>query len=171
MSADTENAAATAGEEKAESERILLVVVDDSDEMPVALHFASRRARNTGGRVALLNVIKGADFQHWASVGDLMRQEAREEGEQLLQRLSAEVLEWSGRYPILYIREGDTREQLMALLEEEPSISILVLAASAGSSGPGPLITYLLSKKARKTRIPITIVPGNLSDEEILEIT
>jgi len=171
MSADTEKSAASVGEEKAESERIMLVVVDDSKEMPVALHFACRRARNTGGRVALMTVIKPADFQHWASVGDLMRQEAREEGEQLLQRLSAEVLEWSGRYPILYIREGDTREELMALLDEEPSISILVLAASAGSSGPGPLISYLLSKKARETRIPITIVPGNLSDEEILEIT
>ncbi len=170
MSAETGNSAAPAGAEKTEDERILLVVVDDSEEMPVALHFACRRARNTGGRVALLNVIKGADFQHWASVGDLMRQEAREEGEQLLQRLSAEVLEWSGRYPILYIREGDTREELMGLLEEEPSISILVLAASAGVSGPGPLISYLLSKKARENRIPITIVPGNLSDEEILEI-
>ena len=152
-------------------ERVFLVVVDDSEEMPVALRFACRRARRNGGRVALLHVMERADFQHWASVGDLMRQEAREEGEQLLQKLAGEVYESSGNYPVFYLREGDVREELVKVIEEEPSISILVLAANAGNSGPGPLITYLLGKKAPQNRIPITIVPGNLSDEELLEIT
>lgn len=152
-------------------ERVFLVVVDDSEEMPVALHFACRRARNSSGRVALLYVSTPADFQHWAAVGDLMRQEAREEGEQLLQKLATEVYEWAGSYPILYIREGDVREEVVKLIESEPSISILVLAASAGSSGPGPIISYLLGKKARQSRVPITIVPGNLTDEELIEIT
>ena len=166
-------AADTATERSADrsKQRVFLVVVDDSEEMPVALRFACHRARRNGGRVALLRVTERADFQHWASVGDLMRQEAREEGEQLLQKLAGEVHEMSGNYPVFYIREGDIREELVKLIEEEPSISILVLAANAGTSGPGPLITYLLGKKAPQNRIPITIVPGNLSDEELLEIT
>ena len=156
---------------KPRKERVFLVVVDDSEEMPVALHFASRRARTSGGRVALLHVTSPADFQHWAAVGDLMRQEAREEGEQLLQKLAREVYEWAGNYPILYIREGDVREELVNLIESEPTISVLVLAASPSSGGPGPIITYLLGKKAPQSRIPITIVPGNLTDEELIEIT
>ena len=165
-----DGAAETAGE-TGRKERIFLVVVDDSEEMPVALHFACRRARSSGGRVALLYVTSPADFQHWAAVGDLMRQEAREEGEQLLQKLSGEVQAWAGSYPILYIREGDVREELVTLIESEPTISVLVLAASTGSGGPGPIIGYLLGKKARQSRIPITIVPGNLTDEELIEIT
>jgi len=152
-------------------ERVFLVVVDDSEEMPVALKFASRRARQTGGRVALFYVAARADFQHWASVGDLMREEAREEGERLLQRMSGEVHEWSGSYPVLYLREGDIKEELIALIEAEPSISVLVLAASVAGGGPGPIISYLLGKKARQNRIPITIVPGNLTDEQIMDIT
>jgi nucleotide-binding universal stress UspA family protein len=164
-------AAPAAASEPARKERVFLVVVDDSEEMPVALHFACRRARSSGGRVALLYVSTPADFQHWAAVGDLMRQEAREEGEQLLQKLAAEVYEWAGSYPILYIREGDVREELVKLIESEPTISIMVLAASTGSGGPGPIITYLLGKKARQSRVPITIVPGNLTDEELIEIT
>jgi len=156
---------------KAGKERVFLVVADDSEEMPVALKFASRRAKQTGGRVALFHVTERADFQHWASVGDLMREEAREEGERLLQRLAIEVLEWSGGYPVLYLREGDIREELIKLIEEEPSISVLVLAASVAGGGPGPIISYLLGKKARQNRIPITIVPGNLTDEQIIEIT
>jgi nucleotide-binding universal stress UspA family protein len=173
MSGEAQAPAATpvAASEPARKERVFLVVVDDSEEMPVALHFACRRARSSGGRVALLYVSTPADFQHWAAVGDLMRQEAREEGEQLLQKLAAEVYEWAGSYPILYIREGDVREELVKLIESEPTISIMVLAASTGSGGPGPLITYLLGKKARQSRVPITIVPGNLTDEELIEIT
>lgn len=157
--------------QKGRKERVFLVVVDESEEMPVALHFACRRARSTGGRVALLYVSSPADFQHWAAVGDLMRQEAREEAEEALQKLSAEVYEWAGSYPVLYIREGDVREELVSLIESEPTISVLVLAASTGTGGPGPVISYLLGKKARQNRIPITIVPGNLSDEELIEIT
>ncbi len=72
-------------------ERVLLVVVDDSDEMPIALHFACRRAEHSDGRVALFYVPDKADFQHWMAVGDLMREEAREAGEELLQLYSAEV--------------------------------------------------------------------------------
>ncbi len=56
---------------------VFLVVVDNSTEMRVALRFASRRAKRTGGRVGLLRVIRKADFQHWAAIGNLMREEAR----------------------------------------------------------------------------------------------
>ncbi|MEE3626232.1 universal stress protein [Nitrospirillum sp. BR 11752] len=76
--------------------RIFLVVVDETEEMTVALHYAARRARSTGGRVALLHCIEPGDFQHWAAVEDLMRQERREEAEQLLQRLARDVVDICG---------------------------------------------------------------------------
>src|SRR5215469_16613049 len=102
------------------STRIFLVVVDDSEEMRVALHFAARRARHTGGRVALLYVIEPTDMQQWMAVETLMREEKREEAEQLLAKLSAEVRDLSGAVPVVYIREGRRRDELLALLEEEP---------------------------------------------------
>ncbi len=154
-----------------DNERIFLVVLDDSVEMRVALQFASRRARRTGGRVALLYVQEPADFQHWMAVGELMREEAREEGEELLQRLSGDVQKWAGSLPIFYMREGDRREELFKLLEEEPSISVVVLAAGQSPEGPGPIISYILGKGAGHIQIPITIVPGSLSEEEIIALT
>lgn len=154
-----------------EEGRTFLVVVDDSEEMKVALHFAARRAMRTGGRVALLYVQEPAEFQHWMAVGDLMREEAREEAEGLMQRLSAEVKEWSGNYPVVHMREGDIREELEKLLEEEQKISVLVLAASTESSGPGPLISHIVGKGAARIRVPVTIVPGSLGDDEIIAIT
>ena len=153
------------------SDRVFLVVVDDTAEMAVALRFAGRRARNTGGRVALLYVVEDSDFQHWMAVGDLMREEARTEGEQLLQKLAAKVVEVSGTIPVLYMREGSRRGELMKLLEEEPSISILVLGASTEKRGPGPLVEALTGKLIGKLHVPVTIVPGNLSNEEVDSIT
>lgn len=154
-----------------EAGRTFLVVVDDSEEMKVALHFASRRAMRTGGRVALLYVQQPAEFQHWMAVGDLMREEAREEAEGLMQKLSAEVKEWSGNYPVVHMREGDIREELEKLLSEEEAISVLVLAASTDTSGPGPLISHLVGKGSARLRVPVTIVPGSLGDDEIVAIT
>ena len=147
--------------------RVFLVVVDDTEEMRVALRFACGRARNTNGRVALLFVVEPTDFQHWMAVGDLMREEARNEGEQLLQRLAAQVNEWTGTLPVLFVREGSRREELLKLIDEEPSISILVLGASVDKRGPGPLIEALTGKLVGKLRVPVTIVPGNLSDEDV----
>ncbi len=149
------------------SDRVFLVVVDETEEMEVALRFASRRARHTGGRVALLYVIEPAEFQHWMAVEDLMREEARSEGEQLLQKLAAQVNELVGSIPILYVREGKVRDELFKLLDEEPRVSILVLGANPGSRGPGPLVSALTGKMIGKLRVPVTVVPGNLADEEI----
>ena len=149
------------------SDRVFLVIVDETEEMEVALRFACRRARHTGGRVALLYVIEPAEFQHWMAVEDLMREEARSEGEQLLQKLAARVNELVGSIPILYVREGKVRDELFKLLDEEPRVSILVLGANPGSRGPGPLVSALTGKMIGKLRIPVTVVPGNLGDEEI----
>ena len=153
------------------SSRVFLVVVDDSPEMRAALRFACRRAKSSDGQVALLRVIEPAEYQHFASIGNLMQAEARENAEQLLNRLAGEVNALSGHLPVLYVREGEPREELIKVVTEEPSISVLVLAADTGSKGPGPLITALTGKYMGKMRVPVTIVPGSLTDDQIDQIT
>ena len=171
MSDQSASDSARAAPERESKERVFLVVVDDSEELKVALRYACLRASRTGGRIALLRVVEPADFQHWMAVGDLMREEAREEAEQLLQKLAAEVVDYTDQMPILYVREGPARDELVKLIEEEPAISILVLAAAAGEGGPGPLISFLASKGLNKLRVPLTIVPGTLTDEQLEAVT
>jgi nucleotide-binding universal stress UspA family protein len=154
-----------------QTQRVFLVVVDQTPELKVALRFACRRARHSGGRVAMLYVTEPAEASEWVGVGELMREERRQEAESKLQELSSLVQSQSGEMPMLHVREGDVREELIKLLEEEPSISILVLAAGTTAKGPGPLITALTGKYASKLRVPLTIVPGNLADDEVDAIT
>lgn len=164
---DGEPASAPAPGSDDRHQRTFLVVVDKSEEMRAALRFACKRARNTNGQVALLHVIEPAEFQHFASIGKIMSDEARDDAEELLQQLAAEVNRCSGHVPTLYVREGSPGEELIALIAEEPSISILVLAASAGSEGPGPLVSGLSGKLGKALGIPVTVVPGALTDEQI----
>lgn len=154
-----------------QTQRIFLVVVDETPELKVALRFACRRALHSKGRVAMLYVTEPAEASEWMGVGELMREERRQEAESRLQELSSHVQSLSGQMPMLHVREGDARDELLKLLEEEPSISILVLGAGTSSKGPGPLITALTGKYAAKLRVPLTIVPGTLADDEVDAIT
>jgi nucleotide-binding universal stress UspA family protein len=149
------------------SGRTFLVVVDDTEEMRAALRYACRRARHTGGRVALLRVIPPAEYHQFAKIAKLMAIEAREDAERLLKRMADEVHANSGEFPAIYVRQGEPREQVLALIDEEPSFSILVLAAGTGPQGPGPLVDALTGRYVNRLRIPITIVPGTLSDQTI----
>ena len=151
-------------------ERIFLVVVDETEEMKNALHFASRRALHTGGRVALFYALEPPEFQHWLGVERVMQEEAREHAEQILQDLAAKVQADTGKMPVLYLREGRRRDELMALLEEEPGISLLVLGMASGREGPGPLVSYLVSQ-GQPIRLPVTLVPGQLSETDIDALT
>jgi nucleotide-binding universal stress UspA family protein len=147
--------------------RVFLVVVDETPEHHIAVRYAARRAAHTGGRVAMLYVVEPTELQHFQAIEELARTERREAAEGLLQALCEEIAPIAGSMPIVYIREGRTRDELLQLINEEPAISILVLAAGTGPEGPGPLITHLSGRVVARLRIPITIVPGGLSMEQV----
>jgi hypothetical protein len=147
--------------------RTFLVVVDDSEEMKSALRFACLRARATSGRVVLMRIIEPPDFQHFKFIGDKMETEARGDAEKRLQRLAAEVQKTSGQVPMLLVREGRPAEQIVSVIEETPQISVLVLAAGKGKDGPGPLIAGLAGSFGARLRVPVMVVPANLSEADI----
>jgi len=147
--------------------RKFLVIVDETPECEVAIQFASLRAKHTNGTVTLLHVIEPSDQQQWLGVQNIMREEARAEAESVLHRLAAQVNEYSGSTPELIIREGHRAEQMKQLIQEDPGIAILVLASSTGKEGPGPLVTLIARGADSGISIPVTIVPGDLTEEAI----
>lgn len=151
-------------------ERVFLVVVDESPEMRQALHYACRRAKRTGGRVALFYGMAPPEAQQWGAVADLMRQEARQQAEELIARHAETAATLTGHPPSIHIREGNVRDELVKLIAEDHSISVLVLGSSSSGEGPGPLVTAFAGKGASQLRIPLTIVPGVLTEAEIDEI-
>lgn len=146
--------------------RKFLVVVDETPECMNAMRFAARRAAKTGGGVMMLFVIAPDDFQHWVGVAELMRQEARDAAEERLSELATEVHELSGVTPEFIIREGNRAEQVLALIEDDLEIGVLVLGAGEGDN-PGPLVSQLVARMGGRMPIPVTVVPGAMSMERI----
>jgi nucleotide-binding universal stress UspA family protein len=144
-----------------------LVVIDDSPECDRAVYYASRRAARTGVTLVMLRVIEMHDrAQQWLGVADIMRAEAHEEANAALDRAAARANGVAGITPERVIREGDKAQEILNTIEEDEDIAVLILAAGTGKEGPGPLVASL-GKTAGTYPIPVAIVPGHLSDEDL----
>ena len=150
--------------------RKFLVVLDSSQECLNAMRFAAMRAAHTGGGVEVLAVIEPEEFNHWIGVGDIMREEARERINAHFEVFAKWMRDRQGVDPELVIREGEPVPEILAQVNDDPEIGVLVLGAGTDSKGPGPLVTQL-TKNSGSLPIPFTIVPGNLSKERLEAIT
>jgi nucleotide-binding universal stress UspA family protein len=148
-----------------------LVVIDDTPECDRALYFASRRALRIGATVVMLRVIETQDRnQQWLGVADIMRAEAHDEANTALDRHAARSSSITGAQPERVIREGALAEELLKLIDEDEDIAALILAAGTSNEGPGPLVSSL-AKSAGTFPVPIAVVPGQLSDEDLDSMT
>ena len=154
--------------------RKFLVVVDETPECESALAFAASRAKRTTGQLALLYVIEPeGEAMHWLGVEDVAREEGQSKAKAVF-RLFGRKLKTMGfeeLVPEEIMREGIKSEEITALIEEDEDIGVLVLGASKDPSGPGPLVSSLAGGRlAGVFPIPITVVPGHLSTDEILAL-
>ena len=146
--------------------RKFLCVIDETPECERAVAYAARRAERTGGALVLLYIIEPGDFQHWLSVEQIMREESNASAEAALAGFAEIVRESVGIEAECVVREGTPVEEIHGLIEDDQDIVILVLATGAAKEGPGPLVSSIAGKNAAFP-IPVTVVPQNLSDEDI----
>ena len=155
------------------NDRYILVVADNSNEMQIALEYACARSKKTGRKIIIATFVEPIDVLTTQGVSEIMINEAREEAESRLKDAASFVKNKTGELPALSLREGETISELKKLIDEEKNINVLVLAAKSDENGkdPGPIITSLVSNEITNLRVPIMIVPGNFSEEHIIQIT
>ncbi|MYA89444.1 MAG: universal stress protein [Boseongicola sp. SB0662_bin_57] len=149
--------------------RKFLVILDDSRECLNAIRFAATGASRTGGHVQVLAVIPPEEFQHWIGVGEVMREEARERIHAHFEVFAKWMHDRRNVDPELVIREGEAVPEILAQIEEDGGIGMLVLGASPDNGGPGPIVTAL-SRRLGSLPVPLAIVPGELSKEQLSQI-
>lgn len=150
--------------------RKFLLVVDESQEVESAVYYAASRVQRSSGSLTLLYVIEPGEYQHWAGVRQVQLEEETVKAKALF-RLLRRKLHNAGFEDIDVedvIREGKAAEEIVKLIAEDEDIAILVLGASTDVKGPGPLVSSLAAGKAAGGfPVPVTVVPGTLSLEEI----
>jgi len=147
--------------------RKYLVVIDDTEECERAVHWAAKRAGRTKSQIVMLRVIEpGERNQQWLGVADIMHAEAMEAANKALDTHAAAAQKITKLAPDRVIREGVTSEEITKLIDEDQDIGILVLAAGTGNEGPGPLVSHV-GKSAGTFPIPVAIIPGHLTDDDL----
>jgi len=149
--------------------RKLLVIVDESTEVEAALYYCASRIAHTSGTIILLYVIEPQDFQHWMGVKQVHIEEETNKAKALF-RLFRRKLNNVGFESVAteeVIREGKKDEEIVKLIDEDEDVAVLVLGAATDAKGPGPLVSTLAGKTSGTFPIPITIVPGDLTLEEV----
>lgn len=144
-----------------------LVILDESDEMFDALRYASLRAARVSGKVVLLYTFEKIDFSHWKAVENIAEKESREEAEEKIKEYENFVMSLSNNKPKKYIMKGDRISCILEFLNSNKFVSNLILASSSSPVGPGPLISGFTGKYKTELKVPLTIIPANLSEEEI----
>lgn len=151
-----------------EYKRKFLVVIDETPECERALTFAAYRVKRTGGTVVLMSVVPKPEFIG-LGVEDVLRAEAVEEAERNLDARLARIRDIGDVKVESVIREGEAAEEIERVIDQDRDIAILALAASTSNEGPGPLVLHF-ANRANALPIPLTIVPGRMSDDEIIAI-
>ena len=150
--------------------RKFLVVVDDVPEVEAAIYFAASRIEHTGGEILMLYVIEPQGFHQWMGVRQAQLDEETNKAKALF-RLHRRKLANSSFDAIQTseeIRQGNKADEIVKLIDEDEDVAILVLGASTDAGGPGPLVSSLATGKlAGSFPIPIVVVPGNLSVEDL----
>ena len=151
-----------------EQKRTFLCVVDGSPEVRQAIYYTARRAKKVGANIMLLGIVapaSGGSEMMWGNVKNLVDGENHTDINHAIDDFSHYIENIVGHPPIKIIEEGIPTDTIKKTLKTHPEIRILVLGISSGEN-PGPLIKELTSGKTR-LHIPITLVPADISIEEI----
>ena len=153
--------------------RKFMVIVDGTPECEVALYFAARVANRTKGSLVLFYPIQNNSLRRWVGINDV-QSEIEETKAQSVFRLFRKKLKEMGFGEMsteTVVRKGDPAVEIVRLIEHDEDIAVLVLGASSDSQGPGPLVEALGDGSwAGNFPIPIYIVPGTLSQDDIAHL-
>lgn len=144
-----------------------LVCVASNEASPMALRLACKKAWRRGDGVDILTVIEPMDFQPLFGTGDRISGERREKAEVLLQELAVIAHDECGITPTLHLREGKLGEQILAAVMEDNDVNMLVIGLMPGSATGTRLATWLAERMGDTLLVPVTIVPGNLTDQQL----
>ncbi len=156
--------------ERALSPTKFIVCVDRSDASRVAMRFACIKASKCNGLVDMLHVMEPPESDALLGVAKTMRDETRAAAELMAQDLCQEANELAQITPSILLREGKVGEEILKAAVEDPDVKMLVVGVNSGSKR-GKLLAWLSTQMGESLLIPVLLVPGNLTDQQIEELS
>ena len=116
--------------------------------------------------VVILALIAPAEFVQWGGVQATIEEEARLHAEAIVAGAAGTLFAESGVTPSIVVRQGEGPKIVREMIAATPDVAALVLGAAA-SGAPGPLVSHFAGADAGSLSVPVMIIPGALSREDI----
>jgi len=143
---------------------IFLAVFDGTDECKSAVRYAARRAQFNNANLLIVATVDTAEFTYWLSVNSKMIDNIEKESKEMLKVLSKEIQSYSNVECSYIIEHGSKLDVVKRLIDEDETISLLVLASNKKDKNPGVLVETI---SGDGYSIPVVVLPGNLNDDSI----
>jgi len=151
--------------------RKFLAISDDTDECTSALVFAAMRAKAVGAGLVILRCAHVPGLGGWIGLDKDISQDAVDAARVKATQHADAVEARTGVKPELEICDDESVDAIRKLVDKDPAIKVLILAAGAGRAGPGPLVSRLAKGKPLAARpIAVTVIPGDLTDQQLDEM-
>ena len=143
---------------------IFLAVFDGTDECKSAVRYAARRAQLNNANLLIVATVDTAEFTYWLSVNSKMIDNIEKESKEMLEVLSKDIQSYSNVECSYIIEHGSKLDVVKRLIDEDETISLLVLASNKKDKNPGVLVETI---SGDGYSIPVVVLPGNLNDDSI----
>lgn len=143
---------------------IFLAVFDGTDECKSAVRYAARRAQLNNANLLIVATVDTAEFTYWLSVNSKMIDNIEKESKEMLKVLSKEIQSYSNVECSYIIEHGSKLDVVKRLIDEDETISLLVLASNKKDKNPGVLVETI---SGDGYSIPVVVLPGNLNNDSI----
>ena len=137
---------------------------DGTDECKSAVRYASRRAKLNNASLLIVATVDTAEFSYWLSVNNTMIDNVEKESKDMLNDLSRVIQSYSDVQFDYIIEHGSKLDVVKRLIENDKSISLMILASNIKDKNPGILVETI---SGAGYAIPVVVLPGNLNDDSI----
>lgn len=151
--------------------RKFLAISDETEECISALVFAGMRAKAVGAGLVILRCARAPGGGGWIGLDRDINQDAIDAARLKAVQHADQVEARTGVTSELIVSDDEAVDAIRKLVDGDPTIKVLILAAGSGRWGPGPLVSRLAKGKPLAARpIAVTVIPGDLSDKQLNEI-
>ena len=144
-----------------------LICVSDAEESAVAIQFGCLRAKRRDHHITILHVIEPTEFQGLAAITNAIREEREQEADELMAKMEKVASDHGVENPSLMVREDTLTDGILAAIEESPNINLIVLAINPDSHRGPKLMAALTEELGKTIRVPMMMVPGSLTNEQV----
>lgn len=148
-----------------------LVCVNNEKYSETALQFACNLAKTNNGLITILHVIEPSEYHSFGGIEKAMQTEQQNNAQELMDNLSQKASEWFGASTILQVKEGKIENEIIQVVENDKTIKMMIVGAAPDGASKSKILPPLVSSLGSKLSIPMLIIPGNLSDEQIEDLT